>query len=102
MVKDELLAAHPGLAADVFGAFATAKRRYVDRLRARAITEPGVTDRMYQRVMDLTGEDPLPYGIAPNRANLETLIDMAMAQHILTRRPTVEDLFAAGTHDLTA
>jgi 4,5-dihydroxyphthalate decarboxylase len=101
VVKDELLAAHPGLAADVFGAFAAAKRRYVDRLRGGTLTEPGVTDRMYQRVMDLTGEDPLPYGIGPNRANLETLIDMAMAQHILTRRPAVEDLFAAGTRDLT-
>ncbi len=28
---------------------------------------PTATDRMYQKVMDLTGADPLPYGIEPNR-----------------------------------
>src|SRR6516165_11132358 len=40
VVKDELLAAHPDLAADVFDAFAQAKRRYVDRLRAGRIERP--------------------------------------------------------------
>src|ERR1700730_13881262 len=40
VVKDELLAEHPDLAADVFGAFAEAKRRYVERLRAGKIEKP--------------------------------------------------------------
>jgi 4,5-dihydroxyphthalate decarboxylase len=52
--------------------------------------------------MAVTGADPLPYGISPNRSNIEKLLDLAMAQKILDRRPTVESLFAAGTHDLTA
>ena len=40
------------------------------------------------------GGDPLPYGIEPNRAVVQELIDHALAQRILTRRPTVEELFA--------
>jgi 4,5-dihydroxyphthalate decarboxylase len=102
VVRDELLEAEPALAADVFGAFAEAKRRYVERLRAGAIAEPAPTDRMYARVMEITGADPLPYGVEPNRAVIEELIGHAVDQRILERRPAVESLFAAGTLDLVA
>src|SRR5215467_7347313 len=37
VIKDDLIAQHPGLAADVFDAFAQAKRLYVDRLKAGQI-----------------------------------------------------------------
>ena len=102
VVKDELLETHSDLAADVFSAFSEAKNRYVTRLREGAITEPTATDRMYQRVMDITGEDPLPYGIDPNRAMIEMLIDHAVMQRILDHRPRVDELFAEGTRDLVA
>lgn len=101
VVKDELLAAHPDLAADVFDAFAESKRRYVDVLREGGIEAPTATDRLHARVMDITGADPLPYGIEPNRAVLEELIGHAVAQHILDSRPAVDDLFARGTRTLT-
>lgn len=102
VVKDELLEKHPGLATAVFDAFAAAKRRYVERLRADAIEAPTPTDLMYKRVMEITGDDPLPYGIAPNRPMIEQLIGHAVRQRILESPPTVEDLFPESTHDLTA
>lgn len=101
VVRDDLLEAHPGLATAIFEAFAAAKRRYVERLRAGAIEAPTPTDLMYQRVMRTTGEDPLPYGIAPNRPMIEELIAHAVRQRILHRPPAVEDLFPASVHDLT-
>jgi 4,5-dihydroxyphthalate decarboxylase len=101
VVRDDLLAAHPDLATDVFNAFAEAKRLYVDRLRRDEIKAPTPTDLMYRRVMEITGADPLPYGIAPNRAVIEELIEHAMSQGILDRRPAVESLFAESTRDLT-
>jgi 4,5-dihydroxyphthalate decarboxylase len=100
VVKDELLGAHPELAAELFRAFSEAKIRYVDRLRHYEAEAPNATDRMYQQVMQLTGRDPLPYGIAPNRAVIEELIRHAMSQGILDRRPEVESLFADGTREL--
>lgn len=100
VVKDELLEARPEVAAEIFGAFAEAKRLYVERLRAGAIDAPTPVDRMHARVLELTGADPLPYGIAPNRAVLDELIDHAMSQHILARRPELESVFAAGTLEL--
>jgi 4,5-dihydroxyphthalate decarboxylase len=102
VVRDDLLAAQPGLAKSVFDAFAEAKRLYVERLRAGAIAEPTPSDRMYRRVMEVTGSDPLPYGLEPNRAVVEELIDHAIQQRILDRRPALESLFAEGTRDLVA
>lgn len=102
VVKDDLLDAHPDVAAALFDAFATAKQRYVERLRADAIDAPTPNDLMYQRVMKISGEDPLPYGIAPNRAMIEQLISYAVRQRILDRPPAVTDLFHRSTHDLTA
>jgi len=102
VVRDDLLDAHPDLAADVFAAFAEAKNRYVERLRLGEIPDPTPADLMYQRVMAITGADPLPYGIAPNRAMIEQLIRYAVGQQILDRPPDVEALFPESTHHLTA
>jgi 4,5-dihydroxyphthalate decarboxylase len=129
VVRDELLAEHPDLAADLFGAYAEAKKRYVAELAAegegardgagaadRAGDGAGAgvgrglggggdqdpTDRMYSRVMEITGADPLPYGIAPNQAMIDQLIRYAVDQKILAGPVAAEDLFAAGTHGLTA
>ena len=57
--------------ADVFDAFAESKRLYVERLKAGAIEKPTGVDKVHQRVMEITGGDPLPYGIEPNRKVLE-------------------------------
>ncbi|HJP77281.1 MAG TPA: hypothetical protein VJ914_23635 [Pseudonocardiaceae bacterium] len=101
VVRDELLRDHPDLARDLFDTFAESKRRYVDELRADAITEPTAADRMHREVLRITGDDPLPYGIEPNRAVLAELLDHAINQHILRERPNIDDLFADGTRDIT-
>ena len=52
------------------------------------------------RVMEITGKDPLPYGIEPNRRMLEEVATSALEQKIITRPVTVEDLFPKNTHAL--
>ena len=99
VIKDEVLEANPGLAADCFEAFAAAKRLYVDALKAGKIEKPDATDRLHQRVMDITGE-PLPYGIEPNRKVMETLMGHALSQGIITKAMKLEDLFAKETWGL--
>jgi 4,5-dihydroxyphthalate decarboxylase len=99
VIKDELLAAHPGLAADVFDAFVRAKRVYLDRLEAGAIAKPTAVDEVHRRVMEITG-DPLPYGVAPNRKVLDELIGHALSQGIIRRPVRAEDLFDRSTLDL--
>jgi 4,5-dihydroxyphthalate decarboxylase len=98
VVKDELLQAHPDLGARLFDAFAEAKRLYVEALRGDAVPDPTPDDRTYQRVLRITGGDPLPYGIEPNRAVLETLMRHAVSQGILERPVAVETLFPPDAH----
>jgi 4,5-dihydroxyphthalate decarboxylase len=91
VVKDELLNAHPDLAPALFAAFAEAKRHYMNR----------IDDPLLVRVREVIG-DPLPYGLESNRHMIETLVQYAHEQHIIPRRFAASDLFAAGTHDLSA
>jgi 4,5-dihydroxyphthalate decarboxylase len=98
VIRDDLLGEHPGLARAVFDAFTESKRRYVETLAAGSDkAAPG--DRIYRRVMETTGSDPLPYGIGPNRAVLETLMRYAVAQHIISEPLDIDTLFADGTRD---
>jgi 4,5-dihydroxyphthalate decarboxylase len=85
VVKDELLEAHPELARSVFDAFERAKDLYVER---------GSLSPLHQRVREITGGDPLPYGVEANRATIEELISHALRQKILRARPDVDTLFA--------
>jgi 4,5-dihydroxyphthalate decarboxylase len=100
VVKDELLKTHPLLAVDLFNAFVEAKLPYIERLKTDPIATPSKTDQIYKSVMDITGRDPLPYGVEPNRKMIEAVIQYAREQNILTRSLTMEDLFAEGTLDL--
>jgi 4,5-dihydroxyphthalate decarboxylase len=100
-IRDTTLAAHPEVADGVFNAFAESKRLYVEKLRAGKIEKPTAVDELHRRVMEITGNDPLPYGIAPNRQALEEIVGFATAQGILTKPVSVDDLFAPSVRGLT-
>ncbi|HTL43558.1 MAG TPA: hypothetical protein VL262_04405 [Vicinamibacterales bacterium] len=98
VVRDDLLAERPDLAADLFDAFVRAKQVYVEKLK-RGIAEPSPADQTFAAVMQVTG-DPLPYGVAPNRRELEAIIQYSVEQGILRAPLRIEDVFAMGTLDL--
>jgi 4,5-dihydroxyphthalate decarboxylase len=102
VIEDSVLDAHPDLAVRIFEAFAAAKRPYLELLRNDRLAAPSKADRMYRRVLEITGADPLPYGIAANRPMLEALVRYAKEQGIISRPFAVEELFAPGTAGLTA
>lgn len=93
VIRDELLRAHPDLAGSVLEAFTESKRRYVAELDT--LPEPTAVDLMHRRVRDITGADPLPYGLEANRAVLEELAKAAVDQHILDRAPDLDTLFVS-------
>lgn len=99
VVKDDVLAAHPDLAADLFDAFVRAKKPYIERLQAGQIAEPTAADKTFAAVMKITG-DPLPYGIGPNRRELDAIVQYSVEQGILPKPFQVEEVFAKGTLDL--
>ena len=99
VVKDDVLAAHPALAEDVFNTFVASKQVYLQRLKDGLIEKPTAIDVLHQRVMAING-DPLPYGIAPNKKVIEELIGHALRQGIINQPVKVDDLFAPSTRAL--
>jgi len=93
VVRDDLLAENPDVAVQVFDAFTASKKLYVDDLKAGRATEPGRVDKVHMAALDVM-DDPLPYGIAPNRDTLERLIGHAVTQQIIPEPVALEDLFA--------
>jgi 4,5-dihydroxyphthalate decarboxylase len=101
VVQDRHLAAHPGLAADLFEALTAAKQPLLQRLArgedvladpaagASVLHDYGVVDSA-----DLQRPDPMPYGLEVNRPGLEAYVRYAYEQHILSRPMELEELFA--------
>lgn len=101
VVRDDVLAENPGMARQLFDAFAASKKLYVDDLKAGRISDPTAADRVHRAALDVM-DDPLPYGIEPNRHVLELLMGHAVTQRIIPAPMTLESLFAAETRDLVA
>lgn len=100
-VRDEVLNEHPNVATQVFDAFAESKGLYLDELKAGRISDLSRVDKVHLAAMEVL-DDPLPYGIAPNRHTLEELIRHAVTQRIVPGPVSVEDLFASSIRDAVA
>jgi 4,5-dihydroxyphthalate decarboxylase len=99
VVKDSLLTAEPGLAADLFHAFQEAKKIYLARLDAGKNLSPA--DETAIALRQVVG-DPFPLGVnnGPNRKALEMIVQFAVDQKVIPRKFSIEELFAPGTLNL--
>jgi 4,5-dihydroxyphthalate decarboxylase len=93
VVRDELLQETPQLAAALFKAFTQAQDMYVEALRAPSFIPQTPEQQLHCAVLQAKA-DPLPYGVALNQRMLESAIDHAMVQRIITQRPDLQTLFA--------
>jgi 4,5-dihydroxyphthalate decarboxylase len=98
-VRRELAERHPWLPAAALKAFERAKAIAVTRLAdtaASKVTLPFVEEQL-KAARALMGEDFWAYGVAANRANLETFLRHHHAQGLSSRRVAVEELFHPAT-----
>ena len=94
VVKDEVLAARPGLARAIYEAFCAAREPYVASiLRGEGDTADA---KKYRGLAKIVG-DPLPYGIEANRASIDALITYALQQGLIPSRPRVDEVFVDPT-----
>jgi 4,5-dihydroxyphthalate decarboxylase len=97
--KDELLRRHPGLAQVVMEAFEKAKeacKHYYDDPNWSRLAW---VRHLFEEERKLLGEDPWPYGVRRNRANLERFMGYSVDQGLMEKKLAVEDLFASTTLD---
>ena len=101
-VRRALAEQHPWLPARVFAAFVEAKKIAINELNdiaassANRVSLPWLAAEMAE-TRALMGEDFWSYGVAANRAELETICRYSEEQYLSERRLTVEALFAAET-----
>jgi 4,5-dihydroxyphthalate decarboxylase len=94
VVKTALVQADPDLSRDLFASFQAAKSRYTADLFAGKYA-PHVAEPVL--ALSRVVGDPFPFGVSANRKAIETLIQFAQEQQIISRKFTAEDLFASET-----
>ena len=91
VVKDSVLADHPWIARSLSDAFGRAKDEWLARLDANGPQDD--TERKYDKLRQIVGHDPLPYGIEENRPTIEALEQTAFKQGLTPRRMRIDELF---------
>ena len=86
VVRDDQLAAHPGLASELCRVFAAAKAQ------SDADADPDL-----RRMAQIVDGDPLPYGLESSRQTLETFIGYNVAQGVIPHPVAPENLFPPET-----
>jgi 4,5-dihydroxyphthalate decarboxylase len=90
VVKDEHIKRHPWLARSLMNAFVEAKKPYLEELKRGQGDSP--EDKRYRNFLSLMS-DPLPYGIAANRASIEALVTYSVQQELIPSRPQLDRVF---------
>jgi 4,5-dihydroxyphthalate decarboxylase len=90
VVKDEHIKRHPWLARSLMDAFVAAKKPYLEALKAGQ--GDAAEDKRYRNFLSLMS-DPLPYGMAANRASIEALVTYSLQQKLIPSRPQLDQVF---------
>jgi len=99
VVRDEVLAANPGIAEALFAAYKQAKSLYMQRLKAQGAKSRD--EEADQRYSEIVG-DPLPVGLAANRKALETIAQYSYDQGVIGKPvASIDALFAPSTRALS-
>ncbi len=97
VMRTALLDEYPWLAGELFGVLKANKTAYLDDLRTR---EPANADEAFRKSLLARGGDPLPFGVDALRTSLDLVIEYALAQKLIPRRYTVDELFDPRVRDL--
>jgi 4,5-dihydroxyphthalate decarboxylase len=90
VVKTDALEKNPAVGRALFDAFSKAKAPYLERLKRGEGQTP--EDIRYRGFIPLMG-DPLPYGMAANRASIDALMTYALQQKLIPERVPIEQAF---------
>jgi 4,5-dihydroxyphthalate decarboxylase len=100
VIRDDALRRLPELPKALFGAFAEAKARAYKRRLGTTLMPWGM--RHWNRVFDLFGGNPLPYGLTQlNRDVVDRLAGFLHHQKLISRKPSVDELFIPESREFT-
>lgn len=91
VVKDSVLKEHPWIAQSLYKAYRQSKAEWLKEFKDG--TSQTDTDRKLRACVPIVGEDPLPYGLAPNLPTIRALESYAFKQGLTPRRMSIDELF---------
>ncbi|MFN8522196.1 MAG: ABC transporter substrate-binding protein [Chloroflexota bacterium] len=91
VIRRDIAAANPWLAAEVTRIFMEAKNQTLRRLSRQGAST--LAEKALVRQMATIGADPLPYDLNANRPAVEMLTRFAFEQRLTPRKCSVEELF---------
>ncbi len=97
VMRGSLLDAYPWIAAEFFTLLETNKDAYIAALRT---STPANADEAFRKHVLERGGDPLPFGVEALRPSLQLVIDYALAQKLIPRRFSVDELFDPRVREL--
>jgi len=97
--KNDVLQRDPSLAPRVMAAFDRAKAACMEYYDDPNWSRFVWGRHLFEEERSVFGDDPWPFGVKKNRANLERFLGYALDQGLLARKLDVEDLFAPSTLD---
>jgi 4,5-dihydroxyphthalate decarboxylase len=100
VIRGELYRQHPWLAFNLYDAFEKSKVWAYDHLSENIPLNLIFGPQYLAKTREIFGPDPFPYGIRKNVTMLNTFLDYALEQGLLSRRPKLEDSFAPSTVEL--
>lgn len=99
-IRRTLVEKYPWLPASVFKAFLQAREIALHGLKEVGVLYamlPWLPDEV-KRTQAVMGPDFWPYGLEANRKDIDAMLRWSYEQGLSPRHPTIEDVFARGTH----
>ena len=93
VIRNAILEKHPWVAVSVLQAFQRAKELCYERLRNPRNTALAWVQDALREQQSVLGPDPWPYGLPPNRKNLEPAVRYVHDQGMIRKMPALEELF---------
>lgn len=94
-IRNESLRRWPDFGYELCRAYDEAKRQVYLTLQNERFTSLPLMRSYLDETMDAFGDDPWPYGLERNRAELERFLDLAHGHGMTTRRVRLDELFDA-------
>ncbi|MEA2622784.1 MAG: 4,5-dihydroxyphthalate decarboxylase [Chloroflexota bacterium] len=90
VIRRDLVDEHSWLLGELSSMLRTCRAQYLEVLRTAEVSHP---DDVFRASLVERGIDPLPFGVEAVRPALELMIDFSVAQRLIPRRVSVDELF---------
>jgi len=92
-IRDDALKARPDFGIDICRAYDAAKEHCYRVLQDERMTGLPLMRGYLDDTLTLAGDDPWPYGLERNRAEIERFLDLALEHGLTARRVGIAELF---------